>query len=106
MSERVGMFALVRGAMIPTTCILVTGYFASHALIGNTGLFAWGDYKQQRAELQLKADALAERKAGLERKVALLDPRRVDPDLADELVRDNLGVVRADEVVVPLPKAD
>jgi cell division protein FtsB len=100
------MFGLVRGAVVPTTCILITGYFASHALLGNTGLFAWGDYKQQRAELQLQADQLAERKEALERRVALLDPRRVDPDLADELVRDNLGVVRADEVVVPLPKAD
>jgi cell division protein FtsB len=33
----------------------------------------------------------------------LLDPRHVDPDLADELVRRNLDLVKPDEVVVPLP---
>ena len=28
--------------------------------------------------------------------------RKADPDLADEMVRKDLGLVRADEVVVPL----
>ena len=34
--------------------------------------------------------------------VDLLDPRRADPDLAEEMVRDKLGLVRPDEVIVPL----
>jgi len=38
----------------------------------------------------------------LAHRAALLDPRRVDPDLADELVRRDLGVARPDELVVPL----
>ena len=33
---------------------------------------------------------------------ALLDPRKADPDMADELVRRDLGLVRADEVILPL----
>jgi len=32
----------------------------------------------------------------------LLDPRSADPDLADEMVRGQLGLVRPDEVIVPL----
>jgi cell division protein FtsB len=32
----------------------------------------------------------------------LLDPRKADPDMADELVRKDLGLVRPDEVIVPL----
>jgi cell division protein FtsB len=105
MSERVGAFDLLRGATVPALCILVAGYFAWHALAGRTGIFALGDYKAEQVAMAAKADAVAERKAALERRVALLDPRRVDPDLADELVRGNLGVVRPDEVVVKLPKA-
>ncbi|MFC3713633.1 septum formation initiator family protein [Sphingoaurantiacus capsulatus] len=105
MSERTGAFDLLRGAMVPTLCILVAGYFAYHAFAGRTGVFALGDYKAEQVEMAAKAEAVAERKAHLERRVALLDPRRVDPDLADELVRGNLGVVRPDEVVVKLPKA-
>ncbi len=38
----------------------------------------------------------------LRHKSALLDPRKADPDLAEEMVRKDLGMVRADEVVVPL----
>ena len=33
---------------------------------------------------------------------ALLDPNKADPDMADELVRKDLGLVRPDEVIVPL----
>jgi len=32
----------------------------------------------------------------------LLDPRKADPDMADELVRKKLGLVRPDEVIIPL----
>jgi len=32
----------------------------------------------------------------------LLDPNKADPDMADELVRKKLGLVRPDEVIVPL----
>ena len=44
--------------------------------------------KQQRAQLRHRSD--------------LLDPRKADPDMADELVRKDLGLVRPDEVIVPL----
>ena len=104
MTERAGAFDLVRGAMVPALCILVTAYFGYHAIAGRTGVFALGGYKAQQIEMAAKAEAVSEQKAALERRVALLDPRRVDPDLADELVRGNLGVVRPDEVVVKLPK--
>jgi hypothetical protein len=37
-----------------------------------------------------------------EKSYAQIDPRKADPDLADEMVRKDLGLVRTDEVVVPL----
>ena len=104
MGETIGIREHLRGAMVPALCILISGYFAGHALFGATGLFAWGDYRAEQAELGQVAAALAVRKQSLERKVALLNPHHVDPDLADELVRGNLGVIREDEVVVPLPE--
>ncbi len=106
MNERVGIIGLMRGAIVPSLCIALIGYFAFHALAGNTGLLSWGGYRQQKAELTAQQALLAERKANLEQKIALLNPHRVDPDLADELVRKDLGVVRADEVVVQLPKSN
>jgi cell division protein FtsB len=38
----------------------------------------------------------------LHNRVDLLNPRRVDPDLSDELIRRQLGVIHHDEVIVPL----
>ena len=46
--------------------------------------------------------ALEAERTHLRHKSALLDPRKADPDLAEEMVRKDLGMVRSDEVVVPL----
>jgi cell division protein FtsB len=107
MQNRVGanptiLSAYLRSAALPAICILLIGYFVSHAVSGPTGVIAWKGYKAERARLQEQAAQSAEAKAAIERQVRLLDPRKVDPDLADELVRRNLNVVRPDEVIVTL----
>jgi len=38
----------------------------------------------------------------LRHRSALLNPKKADPDLADEMVRKDLGLVRSDEVILPL----
>lgn len=75
---------------------------AGFAVAGPTGLLAWSEnaaaLKVREAEI---ADLTAERD-GLRNRVMLLDPEAADPDLASELVREQLGVMRADEVVITL----
>jgi cell division protein FtsB len=93
---------MARAAWVPALCVGVIGYFAYHAVVGPTGLFAWGGYKRERARLEQVAGALDMRRDTLAHRAKLLDPRAVDPDMADELVRKNLGVVRPDELVIPL----
>jgi cell division protein FtsB len=93
---------LIRRAMWPAVALLVVGTFAGHAIAGPNGLFAWRGYSQQ---LEVRKGELAELEAErsrLRHRSALLDPRKADPDLADEMVRRDLGLVRADEVVIPL----
>jgi cell division protein FtsB len=102
MQTNAALSGYLRRAALPAVCILLIGYFVSHAITGPTGVIAWKDYKAQRAALQKQAVASAEAKSALDRQVRLLDPRKVDPDLADELVRKNLNVVKPDEVIVPL----
>jgi cell division protein FtsB len=104
MRERVALLPLVRRAAVPALALALVGYFGFHSIGGNTGILAWQDYKAERAALEKQAAATAQQKAALQKQVALLDPRKVDPDLADELVRKNLGVVRPDEVIVDLPE--
>ncbi len=93
-------------AALPVSCLLVAGYFLAHALFGSSGLLALEDIRAERARLLSERAELAARRADLERRIALLDPRGADPDYADELVRRHLGVIRPDEIVIPLPPAE
>lgn len=102
MQNQALLIGYLRRAILPVICILLIGYFVSHAINGPTGVIAWKGYKADRATLEQQAAASAEARAAIERQVKLLDPRKVDPDLADELVRKNLNVVKPDEVIVPL----
>ena len=54
------------------------------------------------SERQVELAQLEQERAQLRHRSALLDPRKADPDMADELVRKDLGLVRPDEVIVPL----
>lgn len=102
MSETARMLSYVKSAALPALCILLVSFFAWHAIAGDSGILALAGYKTEQARLAEDAAKIDARKADLERKVALLDPANVDPDFADELVRENLGVVREDEVVIHL----
>ena len=100
--KRPKSIGLIRRAAMPALALLVVGTFAGHAIAGPNGLFAWRGYAQQLELRKTELAALQAEPAELKHKSALLDPRRADPDLADEMVRKDLGLVRADEVVVPL----
>ncbi|KAB7648871.1 FtsB family cell division protein [Polymorphobacter fuscus] len=102
MDARIDLFGYLRRAALPAICILLIGYFVSHAINGPTGAIAWRDYKAERARLEAQVAVAAERKAAIAQQVKLLDPAGVDPDMADELVRQNLNVVKPDEIIVPL----
>lgn len=93
---------LIRRAVWPVVSLLVVGTFAGHAIAGPNGLFAWRGYSQQLETRKAELAALEAERDQLRHKSELLDPRKADPDLADEMVRKDLGLVRADEVVVPL----
>jgi cell division protein FtsB len=96
------IFDLVRRAAFPALALIVVGTFAGHAIAGPNGILAWGGYHRALQERQAELADLQRQKAQLKHRSALLDPRKADPDIADELVRKDLGLVRPDEVIVPL----
>src|SRR5215208_7344156 len=96
------IFALIRRSAMPALALLVVGTFAGHAIAGPNGLLAWGHYHRALKERQAELAQLEQQKAQLRHRSALLDPRKADPDMADELVRKDLGLVRPDEVIIPL----
>jgi cell division protein FtsB len=96
------IFQLIRRAAMPALALIVVGTFAGHAIAGPNGILAWGGYHRALKERQAELAQLETERAQLRHHSALLDPRKADPDMADELVRKNLGLVRPDEVIVPL----
>ena len=93
---------LIRRAMGPALALIVIGTFAGHAVAGPNGLLAWGGYHRDLETRKTELAQLEATRAKLRHRSALLDPRRADPDMADELVRRDLGLVRSDEVILPL----
>ena len=102
MDSQINLFSTLRRAALPAVCILLIGYFVSHAITGPTGALAWKAYHAERRALEAEVAMMSEQKAAITRQIKLLDPAGVDPDLADELVRQNLNVIKPDEVIVTL----
>ena len=105
MAMKLTLQQMMTRVALPAVCVAVASYFSFHAVSGPTGYVAWREYKVQRSKLQQAVQTSEEQQAALQRRLVLLDPRHVDPDLADELVRRNLDLVKPDEVIVPLPQA-
>lgn len=93
---------LIRRAIWPALALLIVGNFAGYAIAGPNGLLAWGGYHRNLEAREAELVGLEQQKAELKHRSALLDPRHADPDLADEMAREQLGLVRPDEVVLPL----
>jgi cell division protein FtsB len=95
-------FGLIRRSAVPALALIVVGTFAGHAIAGPNGILAWGGYHRALQQRQAELAQLQQEQAELKHRSQLLDPRHADPDLADELARSKLGLVRPDEVIVPL----
>jgi cell division protein FtsB len=96
------IFELIRRSAFPALALLIVGTFAGHAIAGPNGILAWGGYHRALKERQAELVQLQQQKAELKHRSDLLNPNKADPDMADELVRKDLGLVRPDEVIVPL----
>ncbi len=102
MAQIAKLRSLLMSAFGPALAIVLLALFAGYAVLGSNGILAWGDYSRA---LEERRDDLAKVRAERDRlknRVDLVDPRRADPDMVDELVRRELNVGHPDEVIVPL----
>jgi cell division protein FtsB len=96
------IFRLIRRVAMPALAVIVVGTFAGHAVAGPNGILAWGSYHRALHQRQAELKQIEQQRAQLRHRSNLLDPKKADPDMADELVRKDLGLVRPDEVIIPL----
>ena len=94
---RLARESLTQGVAL--VCLLVMGGFA---LAGPSGLIAWSENQRLLEERRTEIARLTGERNQLKNRVALLDPRHADADLAGELLRQNLNVAHPDEMVMLL----
>ena len=83
--------------VLALACLLLLG---GMAVAGPSGLLAWQENHQLLIERQAQIKQLTLVRDDLRNRVALLDPRNTDPDLAGELLRRNLNVAHPDEMIM------
>ncbi len=87
--------SLVQGVAL--VCLLM---LAGFSLAGPSGVLAWAENQRLLTERRTEVVQLTKERDELRNRVALLDPRNMDPDLAGELLRSNLNVAHPDEMVM------
>jgi cell division protein FtsB len=95
---------LIRRAALPALGLLIIANFLGYAVVGSNGILSLGDYRRLKAERSVELARLDQERARLAHRAELLDPRKADPDLADEMIRGELGLVRPDEVIIQIPE--
>ncbi len=81
----------------------VVGYFGYHALHGERGFLAWRELKQALSAARSVEAQIAEQRARLDRRTALLRADNLDPDLLEERARVLLGYGHPGDLVILHP---
>jgi cell division protein FtsB len=85
---------------------LLIGYFGVNAFSGDHGLKAKQDMDQQIALLSAELAQLQIVRAQWERRIALLKPLGLDPDMLDERARALLDYVHPNDLVLMLDPSE
>jgi cell division protein FtsB len=87
--------------VVPQVLMVCTlGYFAYHTIQGERGVLTWLRLEKDLSVAQASATVLEAERANLQRRVGLLRPESLDPDLLEERARVLLNYGADDEVVI------
>lgn len=86
--------------IVTVVCLALLGYFGWHAFKGPRGFAHEEGLEAQAKGLALELERLRAERKGLDRRVALMRPESIDPDMLDELSRSELGYVKAGDLVI------
>jgi cell division protein FtsB len=83
-----------------TICLALAFIFTFAAVQGDYGVFRRIQIEAEREQLQAERDQLVVEVGKMENLTRRLSDRYLDLDLLDEQVREILGMVRSDEIVI------
>ena len=91
--------------LFPAFGVSAVLYFAYHGINGDRGLLAWRELEKEVRSTQGELDRTRGEREALERRVKLLHPESLDPDMLDESARRLLNYGRPEEIVILLDGA-
>ena len=92
--------ARARYVIGPVLGICAVGYFAFHVVHGDRGLIAWWNIKQRVSTAKPTQAVTRGERETRERRVRLMEPGTLDPDMIEERARLMLNYGYADEIVI------
>ena len=90
--------------IVPAICASAIAYFGYYTVCGTRGLLALTDTRARLSIEQQRLASLTEDRKRLEHRIALLKPGSVDPDLVEELARQQLLGSTPGQIAVPRQK--
>ena len=87
----------------PAVAGILVAYFGFHAINGELGLVGKARLDHRYATLAEEHQLLVREREELVRRVALLRPQSLDPDMIDERARANLNLVHPNELAILRP---
>lgn len=90
----------VGGMLLLALAFALGGYFAFAAIQGDYGIFRQVQIRAEAENLRIERDMLRSELDRMTNLTTRLSDTYLDIDLLDERVRDVLGYIRADEVVI------
>ena len=90
----------IRDAIVPLGCLILAAYYGYNAMVGRLGLGTHAELITEISQLEAVYNDLKTQRAELEKRVALLHPDGVDPDLLDELARDVLNFAKPGDLLI------
>jgi cell division protein FtsB len=94
-----------RHAIAPVLFLCFAAYLAYHTVNGERGLIAWAHMTQQLAQVNGALSLARVERDRLERRVMLLRPDSLDPDMLEERARAVLNYGLPNERVYVEPRA-
>src|SRR5277367_5073780 len=90
--------------VVPAICASAVAYFGYYTICGTRGLLALTDTRARLSVAQQQLSGITDERKHLEHRIALLKPGSVDPDLVEELARQQLLGSVPGQIAVPREK--
>ena len=92
--------ARARFVIGPVLGVCAVGYFSFHVVQGDRGLLAWWKIKQRVTIAKQSLAVSQAQRQTMERRVSLLEPGSLDPDMLEERARLMLNYGHVDDIVI------